>query len=153
MNHTVWLKLALLDPTNFQAKKGQSRTRTCTFNGATCPTGISNEPLIETKTCANRIWHGEPEVASYSTNAGYWYNEAAFVLKHIFDDDPQTIWHSHMPYKNSNKIITVNFKVSSSTLIISSIDFFLATGIFQKTDNAQKRLHTCTWGQSCLVCV
>ena len=151
MNHTVWLKLALLNPTHFQAKKGQSRTRTCTFNGATCPTGVSNEPLIETKTCANRIWHGEPEVASYSTNAGYWYNQPAFALKNIFDDDPLTNWHSNINYKNSNKIITINFNVSFSTLIISLIYFFLASGLFQNTDNTQKRLHRCTWGQSCLV--
>ena len=99
-----------------QAQKGsRSRTRTCMFNGATCPTGISNEPLIETKACtpANRVWHGESNLATYSTNAGIWNNEyPRFALKNIFDNDASTVWHSKEGYKNYYKIITINFKVS-----------------------------------------
>ena len=85
------------------------------FNGSSCETGVSAEPLIETGSCipAVSVWHGEENVATFSTDAGIWKNDALTNgLENIFDNDSSTYYNSHDDYRGVHKTITINFQVS-----------------------------------------
>ena len=116
----MWTSIVTVKYRYFQAKKGsRSRTRTCMFNGSSCGTGVSAEPLIETGSCnpALSVWHGEEDVATFSTDAGIYKNDALTNgLENIFDNDSSTYYNSHDDYRGVHKTITINFQVSFTSL-------------------------------------
>ena len=60
------------------------------------------------------VWSGEERLATISTNAGSWDHSQWNMggeLKHMFDENPKTFWHSQQDF-NQTKIIKIEFKVS-----------------------------------------
>ena len=68
------------------------------------------------------VWSGQERLATISTNAGSWNHGPGVLgkgspdeggeLKHIFDENPMTFWHSHHSFVNKPKILKIEFKVS-----------------------------------------
>ena len=68
------------------------------------------------------VWSGQERLAKVSTNAGSWNHgpgvngkgspDEGGELKHMFDENPKTFWHSHSHFVNKTKIIKIEFKVS-----------------------------------------
>ena len=58
-------------------------------------------------------WHGESDVATYSTDGGVWdpiYGESlTYDVDNLFDDDTESIWHSSADRTNSVKTFTIIF--------------------------------------------
>ena len=62
-----------------------------------------------------QVWSGEERLATISTNAGSWdhgHRNMGGELKHMFDENPKTFWHSQQDFLNKPKIIKIEFKVS-----------------------------------------
>ena len=67
------------------------------------------------------VWSGQERLATISTNAGSWNHGPGVLgkgspdeggeLKHIFDENPMTFWHSHHSFVNKPKILKIEFKV------------------------------------------
>ena len=68
------------------------------------------------------VWSGQERLATVSTNAGSWNHgsgangkgspDEGGELKHMFDENPKTFWHSHRLFENKTKIVKIVFKVS-----------------------------------------
>ena len=60
-----------------------------------------------------KIWHGESDIADVVNHAGFWVNEEGIPHDEskIFDDEPNSLWHSAVEYKDKDKIIGFEFKV------------------------------------------
>ena len=59
-----------------------------------------------------KTWYGEADIATLVNHAGFYVaDEIEHVPSRIFDNDPETIWHSDPVYKSEDKIIGVEFKV------------------------------------------
>ena len=53
------------------------------------------------------VWHGETNIASYATDGGEYSDTSR--LEKMFDDDLNTMWHSHEDTKNKVQTVTINF--------------------------------------------
>ena len=60
-----------------------------------------------------KTWYGEADIATLVNHAGFYVADGIEpqVESRIFDNDPETIWHSDPVYKSEDKIIGVEFKV------------------------------------------
>ena len=62
-----------------------------------------------------KTWYGEADIATLVNHAGFWVSKDG--IEHdesrIFDNDPETIWHSDPDFESKVKIIGVEFKVIS----------------------------------------
>ena len=56
------------------------------------------------------IWHGEVDIATFSTNAGH---NADHKLANLFDNDENTLWHSASDFDTNADIkrISISFQV------------------------------------------
>ena len=61
-----------------------------------------------------KIWHGESDIADVVNHAGFWVDPKGISHNEpkIFDDEPNSLWHSAVEYKDKDKIIGFEFKVS-----------------------------------------
>ena len=116
------------------------------FNGSSCETGVSAEPLIETGSCnpALSVWHGEEDVATFSTDAGIFSNDVPkYGLQNMFDNDLSTFYNSHGTYTGVDKTITINFQVSFTSLFArflnASPNFLFKEQIFFHKLRIEKR--------------
>ena len=59
-----------------------------------------------------KTWYGEADIATLVNHAGFYVDDGTeHVVSRIFDNDPETIWHSDPIYKSVVKMIGVEFKV------------------------------------------
>ena len=59
-----------------------------------------------------KTWYGEADIATLVNHAGFYVADGIEnVVSRIFDNDPETIWHSDPIYESEVKIIGVEFKV------------------------------------------
>ena len=65
-----------------------------------------------------QIWHGDSTIAETTTDAD---ELMPYELQNMFDDDPNTMWHSATNHRNKDKTITIDFVVSK--LFISRYKF------------------------------
>ena len=60
-----------------------------------------------------KVWHGETDIATYSTDSGEWVVESSgevYGLANMFDDeDSSSIWHNHIDNTNTVQTLTFNF--------------------------------------------
>ena len=88
----------------------ETRSRTCSFDGSKNTEALIDERSCPTKTCCSgdeKLWYGESELATYSSDAGNW--SGAYPVSNMFDNNKNTIWHSDALTRT--KTITVDFKV------------------------------------------
>ena len=110
-------------PTSTTTTAPSSKTSTTTTSSTastttSSPTTTTVGPLC-TETGPKKIWHGESDLAITSNNAGVWANETTdeYRFRHMFDDDLNTMWHSHFRFEAQLKVIGVEFHVSTDFLI------------------------------------
>ena len=60
-----------------------------------------------------KVWHGETDIATYSTDSGEWVVESTgevYGLENMFDDEESSsIWHNHIDNTNTVQTLTFNF--------------------------------------------
>ena len=59
------------------------------------------------------IWHGDYDIADVANHAGFWVDPKGISHNEpkLFDDEPNSLWHSAVEYKDKDKIIGFEFKV------------------------------------------
>ena len=88
----------------------ETRSRTCSFDGSKNTEALIDERYCPARTCCSgdeKLWYGESELATYSSDAGNW--SGAYPVSNTFDNNKNTIWHSDALTRT--KTITVDFKV------------------------------------------
>ena len=105
-------------PTTTSTTASSSNTSTTSTSSTTSATTSSPTTTAGprcTETGPKIIWHGESDIARASNNAGVWANETTdeYRFRHMFDDDLNTMWHSHFRFEDQVKVIGVEFYVST----------------------------------------
>ena len=60
------------------------------------------------------VWHGERDIATIINDAGEWNSDSS--LTKMFDDNPNSMWHSGGEAKNKPKSLKFQFRVSSNLI-------------------------------------
>ena len=106
-------------PTSTSTTAPSSNTSTTTTSSTTSTASSSPTTTAGprcTETGPKIIWHGESDIARTYNNAGVWANETTdeYRFRHMFDDDLNTMWHSHFRFEDQVKVLGVEFHVSTS---------------------------------------
>ena len=98
------------------AKFRPPKTYTCTKSNRFWDSKFKSTGVIvfsalstDTESCSGeeKLWHGEPELAKVTSDAGDW--GGVFPLQNMFDNNEKTFWHSDSLTRT--KIITIDFQV------------------------------------------
>ena len=117
-------------PTTTPTTAPMSNTSTTTTSSTTKATNTTTAVPLCTETGPKSIWHGEPDVATASSNADTWPNETTddsfyyydhYSVQHMFDENITSHWHSHYSFEDQVKAVSVEFHVSTSILVDDSI--------------------------------
>ena len=79
-----------------------------------------------------KIWHGESDIADVVNHAGFWVDPKGISHDEpkIFDDEPNSLWHSAVKYRDTDKMIGFEFKVSIFSLF-SPQNILLVLSVFR----------------------
>ena len=58
------------------------------------------------------IWHGEPELATYSVSSTWFQEGFLKTSSQMFDDNFDTIWQSKAKQQDLTPTVTIDLKVS-----------------------------------------
>ena len=65
--------------------------------------GFKNQEILS-------VWHGETNIASYTTDSGVWDSGDDYALKNMFDDESSlSIWHSNRDARGTVRTLTITF--------------------------------------------
>ena len=94
----------------------------------------------ENESCSGeeKLWYGESELATYSSDAGDWSGD--FPVSNMFDNNADSLWHSDDLTRT--KTITIDFKVRSF-IYHFNISSSFKEPIYFKRLTIQKRLECC----------
>ena len=68
------------------------------------------------------VWHGERDIATIINEAGEYSKNN--LLSNMFDDNPNTMWHSGGEFNNKPKSLKIQFRVSPILLKNTYYMFF-----------------------------